>query len=119
MRLLFRPAVRMRIRPGNPLFSAVSARRFNRTLRAVFRQLDVPGCAHHITHGFRRGTSQDMEETGSPWEVVAMRGMRNASSFRGYVDRAADDKGVRNLIVKGVRDLFVGDSDSDPSQSSE
>ena len=100
------PAIRSRVPSGGHLFSAVNTRNFNRILRAVLRKLKVPEAERYSSHGFRRGTAQDLKLHGSPWEVVASAGIWNSSAFRGYLDLTAE-------VEQGVRNLFAVDPDSD------
>ena len=94
--------------PGDPLFSAVNARNFNRILRAVLRKMKTKDPDRYSSHGFRRGASQGLKTSGSPWVVVETAGLRNSPAFRGYVGLTAE-------VEQGVRQLF----DVDPASESE
>ena len=69
-------------------------------------KLRIPEAHRFSSHGFRRGTSQDLKESGSPWAVVATAGMWNSPAFRGYVDMSRD-------VEEGVMRLFDVDMDSE------
>ena len=70
---------------------------FSRILRVALTRLKVPDAARYRSYGFRRGTAQELKETGSPWQVVASSGLWNSPAFRGYVDLSTDvESGVRN-----------------------
>ena len=101
------PAIRSRVPSGDHLFSAVNARNFNRILRAVIRKLRAKDADRYCSHGFRRGTAQDLKTHGSHWAVVAAAGCWNSPASRGYVDLSAD-------VEEGVRNLFTVDLDSEP-----
>ena len=75
-------------------------------LKAVLAKLGIPEAARYSSHGFRRGTSQELKETGSPRTVVASSGIWHSPSFRGYLDMSKD-------VEIGVQQLFDVDFDSD------
>ena len=94
------PAIRARVPPGAPLFSAVDGRYFNNILRAVLTRSNVDEASRFSSYGFRRGAAQELKETGSHWAVVASAGLWKSPAFRGYVDLPDDvEQGVRNLVV--------------------
>ena len=96
------PSIRARVPPGDHISSSANARNFNRIFRASLRKLQVGDSDSYSSHGFRRGTAQDLETNGSPWAVVATAGLWNSPDFRGYVGRTADvEQGVRNLFAVG------------------
>ena len=71
----FWPLIRRRVDPGQPLFKAVNRRNFNCILKAVMAKINTPDAARYSSHAFRRGTTQGLKETGSPWSVVATSGL--------------------------------------------
>ena len=102
----FWPLVKRRVEPGEFLFPAVTRRNFNCILKAVLSKMHVPSADRYSSHAFRRGTSQELKESGSPWAVVASSGFWRSPSFRGYVDLSRD-------VEIGVQQLFDVDLDSD------
>ena len=100
------PAIRSRGATGDPLFSSVDARNFNRVLRAVIRKLKVGDVERYSSHGFRRGAAQDLKTSGYPHALVAALGMWNSPVFRCYVGLTAD-------VEQGVRRLFDVDLDAE------
>ena len=97
------PAIRDRVPAGDPMFSAVNPRNFNRILRAAMRRLDVPDSGRYSSHGFRRGAEQDLNVDGSTCAVVATAGTWNPPAFCGYDDLTADlEQGVKNLPPLGA-----------------
>ena len=86
-----------------PFFS-VNRRNFNRIIRAVLSKIQEPSAERFSSHGFRRGTSQELKEAGSPWSVVATSGIWHSPAFRGYVDMARD-------VEMGAHQLFDVDLD--------
>ena len=59
---------------GGPWTATVSADHptpVNRAPKAVLVRPGVPSADHYSSHGFRRGTSQELQETGSPGSAVA------------------------------------------------
>ena len=102
---VFWAAIRRRVDPGAPLFRAVNRGNFNRQLKAIFGRLCIPDADRYSSHGFRRGTAQELKESGSPWAVVASAGVWNSPAFRGYLDMARD-------VEVGVSRLFEVDPDS-------
>ena len=98
--------IRCRVEPGDFLFKNINQRNFNRVLKAVLAKLGVPEAARYSSHGFRRGTSQELKESGSPWTVVASSGIWHSPCFRGYLDMSKD-------VGAGARQLFDVDFDSD------
>ena len=102
----FWPAVRRRVGSGQPLFRKVNVGNFNRIMKAILTKMQIPEAARFSSHGFRLGTSQELKESGSPWEVVASAGMWNSPSFRGYVDMSKD-------VETSVARLLAVDMDSD------
>ena len=103
---VFWAAIRRRVDPGTPLFRAVNRGNFNRQLKAIFGRLCIPDADRYSSHGFRRGTAQELKESGSPWAVVASAGVWNSPAFRGYLDMARD-------VEVGVSRLFEVDPDSE------
>ena len=105
----FWPLIRRRVAPGSPLFPSVNRRNFNRTPRAALPKIQEPSADRFISHGCRRGTSQDLKEPGSPWSVVATSGIWHSPAFRGYVDMSRD-------VEMGAQKLFDVDLDSDSAE---
>ena len=66
----------------------------------------IPPLSVLAPHAFRRGTSQELKESGSPWSAVSSSGVWQSADFRGYVDMS---RGVE----LGVQHLFDADMDSD------
>ena len=95
--------------PGELLFQSITRRNFNRVLKAVLARIGVPSADRYSSHGFRRGTSQELKETGSPWSVVATSGVWRSPAFRGYLDMSKD-------VEQGVAQLFAVDFDSDSAE---
>ena len=60
------PLIRCRVDPGKPIFSAVNRRNFNRILKVVLAKLRIPEADRYSSHASRRGTSQELKESGSP-----------------------------------------------------
>ena len=102
----FWPAVRRRVAPGRSLFRKVNVGNFYRMLKAVLANLLVPEASRYSSHGFRRGTAQELKEKGSPWTAAATAGLWNSAAFRGYVDMSRD-------VEQGVARLFGVDPDSE------
>ena len=101
------PAVKDRVACGKPLFVAVNRRNFNRRMKAIFARLGVPHAARYSSHAFRRGSAQEMNETGSPLAVVASAGMwRSNALVKNYIDMAA-------TVESNVKRLFRVDPDSE------
>ena len=75
--------IRCRVAPGAPLFPSVNRRNFNRSPNAIMAQLGIPEAHRYSSHGFRRGTTQELKDPGSPWSVAATSGMWHSSAFRG------------------------------------
>ena len=101
------PAVKDRASCGQPIFKAVNRGNFNRILKAIFARLQVPQAARYSSHAFRRGSAQEMNETGSPLSVVASAGMwRPNALVKNYIDMAA-------TVETNVRQLFRVDPDSE------
>ena len=93
------------VSPGQPIFSTVDRRNFNRTLRAALPKLQAPAARRYISRGFRRRASQELKEP--PWSVFAASWVWNSADFRGYADLSRDAE-------MGVRELFEVDLDSEP-----
>ena len=102
----FWPLIKRRVDPGALLFPTVNRRNFNRILRAALSKLQEPSADRYSSHGFRRGASQELKESGSPWTVVFSSGLWRPPSFRGYADMSRD-------VELGVQQLFDVDLDSD------
>ena len=101
-RAWLRPSVRSRVPSVDHLFSAVSARKFNRILRAPIGKLKAKAAGRYSSHGFRRRAAQDLKKHGSPRAVAATAGLWNSPAIRGYADLTADvEQGVRNLFAVG------------------
>ena len=84
---------------------------FNRILKAIMEKLRAPEAHRFISHGFRRGTSQDLKESGSPWASAAPDGACNSPAFRRYLDMSRDvEIGVMRLCDVDM------ESDSDAEQ---
>lgn len=69
------PSIFRRVASGQPLFSRVNRRNFNRVLKAALAKSDAPEADRYISRAFRRGASQELKETGSPRHVVASSGI--------------------------------------------
>ena len=102
----FWPLIRHRVDPCQPLFCAVNRRNFNCILKAVLAKLAIPEAERYSSHGFRRGTTQELKESGSPWSVVATSGIWHSHCCRGYVDLSRD-------VEMGAQQLFEVDLDSE------
>ena len=63
---VFWPLIRCRVAPGQPTFSAVNRRNFNRILKAALSKLRIPEADRYSSHAFRRGASQELKESGPP-----------------------------------------------------
>ena len=100
------PAVQKRVHPGDRLFSAVNRRNFNRRLKAILAKMGVPQAHRFSSHAFRRGSAQEMNETGSPLSVVAGAGMWRSNAVKTYIDLDAH-------VEANVRHLFKVDMESD------
>ena len=62
------------------------------------------------THGFRRGASQDLKETGSQWAAIATMGEWKSLAFLGYADLTDEvDRNMAKLLIE----TEMGDSDPD------
>ena len=99
-------AVRRRVGPGQLLFQSIDRRHFNRALKAVMAMLGAPSSDRCSSHGFRRGTSQELKGAGSPWSVVATSGVWRSPTFLDYLDMSKD-------VDQGVAQLFAVEFDSD------
>ena len=96
----FWPLVIDRVHSGSLLFPNVTRRNVNRIIKAVFRKLSVPHAERYSSHGFRRGSAQELKETGSPWTVVAGAGRWMSASVLSYVDTSADvECDMANLLA--------------------
>ena len=96
---VFWAEVRRRVHPGQLLFQSGTRRNFNRTLKAVLARLGIPYAERYSSRGFRRGTPQELKETGPPWSAVASSGIWRSPAFRGYLDMSRDaDLGVSHLF---------------------
>ena len=62
------PAIKARVPPGERLFVAVNRRNFNRRPKATLAILSVQQADRYISHAFRRGSAQEMDETGPPFQ---------------------------------------------------
>ena len=101
------PAAQARVFPGERLFSAANRRDFNRRLDAILDRLEAPHAARYRSHAFRRGSDQEMNETGSPLSAVASAGMwRSNAMVKNYIDLAA-------TVETNFRQLHRVDFDSD------
>ena len=98
--------IRCRVDPGAFIFGSINQGNFNRVLKTVLAQLGIPEAARYSSHAFRRGTTQELKESGSPWTVVASSGIWHSPCFRGYLDMSRD-------VELGVQQLFDVDFDSD------
>ena len=62
--------------------------------------MSIPEAGRYSSHGFRRGTTQEMKESGAPWSVVATCGVWRSSAFRGYVDLSRDVETVAHHLFE-------------------
>ena len=60
------PAIKASVPPGEKLFVALNRRNFNRRPKAILYGLSVPQADRYSSHAFRRGSAQEMNETGPP-----------------------------------------------------
>ena len=101
------PAIQARVSTGRILFSSVNRRNFNRKLNSILARLDAPQASRYSSHAFRRGSAQEMNETGSPLSVIASAGMwRSNALVKNYIDLAAN-------VATNVKQLFRVDFNSE------
>ena len=62
------PAIKARVPSGARLFADVNRRNFNRRLKSTMASLSVQQADRYSSHAFRRGSAQEMNETGSPFQ---------------------------------------------------
>ena len=84
------PLIRRLVAPGHPLFQRVNRRNFNRQLKAIAAWLRIPGAKRRISHAYRRGATQELKESASPWSAIASSGIWGPPAFRGYFDMSRD-----------------------------
>ena len=102
----FWPLIRRMVAPCDPLFSAINRRNFNSTLRVALSKIQAPSAERFRSHALRRGTSQELNESGPPRSAVATSGAWHSPAFRGYVDMSSD-------VELGVQQLCDLDLDSE------
>ena len=102
-------AVPRRVGSDELLFQPLARCIFNRALKAALARIGAPSADRYSSHGFRRGTSQELKEAGSPWSAVATSGVWHSPAFRGYLDMSKD-------VEQGVAHLFAVDFDSDSAE---
>ena len=76
--------------PGAPLSSAANSRNFNRTRKAALARMGKPEAHRNSPHAFRRGATQEMEESGPPSVssgVIGNLSFRCVPGLHGYVPR--------------------------------
>ena len=103
------PCIASRVRPGEKLFSSFPAASVNTALKAVRAKLLAEHAEKYSSHGFRRGSAQELKETGSQWAAIATLGDWKSLAFLGYVD-LADEVG-RNMAKLLIE---TDQADSDP-----
>lgn len=82
--------IRRRVASGQPLSHLANRRNFNRKLNAIMANLHIPDSHRFSSHAFRRGATQELEESGSPWSAIAYFGILAIPCFRflcGHVAR--------------------------------
>ena len=104
------PAVKARVPPGEDLFADANRRNFNRHRRATLSGLSVPQADRYSPHAVRRGSAQEMNETGSPLSVIASAGTWRPNAVRGYIDLAAN-------VGKNAMMLFRAGLDSESEKA--
>ena len=100
------PAIKARLHPGSCLFSPINRRNFNRVLKSILAKLQVPQADRYSPHAFRRGSAQELNETGAPLPVIASAGAWRSNAVRGYIDLASN-------VESNVKQLFRVDTDSE------
>ena len=66
----FWPLIKARVQSGHLLFPTITRRNLNRIIKAAHEKLADPHSERYSSHAFRRGSAQELQETGSPWAVV-------------------------------------------------
>ena len=77
-------------RPERRFFSAENRRNFNRKRKAVLARMGTPEARRYSSHALRRGATQELKESGSPWSAVATSGICHSPAFRGCLDMSRD-----------------------------
>ena len=99
-------AIKQRVYPGEPIFKDINRRNFNRRLKAILARLGIPEARRYSSHGFRMGSAQELNVTGSPLSVVASAGQWRPNAVRGYVNLDAH-------VESNARHLFRVDMNSE------
>ena len=82
------------------LVTEVNHRDVIRVTKTVSRKLEAPREASYISHGFRRGASQEIKERGGHRAALADLGGWRSLAFRGRVDTTADiSRDTHRLLI--------------------
>ena len=71
--------------------------------------MELPHAERYSSHGFRRGTSSELQTAGSQWSTVATIGDWRSLAFNGYVDSANEHS--RDLSRLLDEDIVLGEED--------
>ena len=96
----FWPLIKARVQSGSLLPPFITRRNISRIIKAVLAKLSVPHAERYSSHGSRRGSAQELKETGSPWTAVAGAGRWRSTSLLSYVGTSADAEcDMANLLA--------------------
>ena len=86
--------------PGR-VFRGLDYTRFVRAFRLHLAALNVPDAANYTSHGFRRGTAQEMLRNGSRLAEILTAGDWRSPAFLAYLETAEIEEGaVLDILVQ-------------------
>ena len=106
--------IRDRVKAGDPLFPGLTANVFNRQLKATLTAMGTPEGGKFSSHGFRRGATNEVKNSGSTLATILGTGTWLSACYKNYLDLMAGEAiNVSTLLL----DKLGSDSEeSDPDR---
>ena len=112
----FWPLIKARVHSGSLLFPSITRRNVDRIIKAALGRLSVPHAERYSSRGFRRGSAQELKETGPPWTTVDTAGRWRSASLLSYADTSADvESDMANLLPNPLLSESKDELARDPS----
>ena len=107
--------IRDRVKAGDPLFPGLTANVFNRQLKATLTAMGTPEGGKFSSHGFRRGATNEVKNSGSTLATILGTGTWLSACYKNYLDLKADEAiKISTLLLDNVGSDSE-DSDRDPT----
>ena len=105
------PLIRSRTKSGDLLFHGYNKNNINRPLKSTLMKMNVPNAHRYTSKAFRRGTTQEIRQSGWTIDVIKSSGAWLGNGFRSYVSFEFNrSRQISRLLIA------LGDSSSDDEE---